>query len=152
MVKLKDLKKIIIYTDGGSRGNPGPAALGVVICNKKGEEIKRYSEYIGRTTNNEAEYQAVIFALKKIKQLFGKKNVKNLEVEINSDSELLVNQLNGKYKILDSKIGNLFLKTWNLEIDVGRVKFNLIPREKNKTADQLVNEALNSQIKKQKLF
>lgn len=152
MVKLKDLKKIIIYTDGGSRGNPGPAAIGVVICNKKGEEIKKYSEYIGRTTNNEAEYQAVIFALKKIKQLFGKKNVKNLEVEINSDSELLVNQLNGKYKILDSKIGNLFLKTWNLEIDLGRVKFNLIPREKNKTADQLVNEALNSQIKKQKLF
>lgn len=147
------MKKLIIYTDGGSRGNPGPAAIGVVIGNEKGKEIKKYSEYIGEAlTNNEAEYGAVIFAFKKVKQLFGKKTAKNLEIEINSDSEFLINQLNGEYKILDPKISELFLKAWNLKIDFGKVKFNFIPREKNKTADKLVNEALDNQIRAGKLF
>jgi ribonuclease HI len=140
------MKKIIIYTDGGSRGNPGPAAIGVVI------DDKEYSEQIGQATNNEAEYQAVIFALKKAKALFGKKVIKTAEVEIKSDSELLIKQLNGQYKILDSKIQPLFLKVWNLKIDFGKIKFNLIPREKNKQADKLVNEALDTQTKTQTLF
>ena len=130
------MKKILIYTDGGSRGNPGPAAIGVIIGDKT------YSESIGVATNNEAEYQAVIFALKKAKALFGKKIVKNAEVEIRSDSELLIRQLNGEYKILEPKIQPLFLKVWNLKIDFAKVKFTLIPREKNKNADKLVNEAL----------
>ncbi len=130
------MKKILIYTDGGARGNPGPAAIGVLIGDKT------YSESIGVATNNEAEYQAVIFALKKAKALFGKKIVKNAEVEIRSDSELLIRQLNGEYKILEPKIQPLFLKVWNLKIDFAKVKFTLIPREKNKNADKLVNEAL----------
>ena len=146
------MKKIIIYTDGGSRGNPGPAAFGVVICNEKGELVKNYSEYLGEATNNEAEYKAVIFALKKTKALYGKTAVKNTEVEVKSDSELLIKQLNGGYKILDSKIQPLFLKVWNLKIDFGELKFTLIPREKNREADKLVNEALDSQQKKQTLF
>lgn len=146
------MTKIIIYTDGGSRGNPGPAAIGVLICNEKGEVIKKYSEYIGDCTNNEAEYQAVIFVMKKIKALFGKKKIKETEIEISSDSELLIKQLAGEYKILDSKIQLLFLKVWNLKIDFGKIGFKLIPREKNKEADRLVNEALDSQTKTQKLF
>ena len=77
-------KKIIIYTDGGSRGNPGPAAIGVVIYNEKKEILKEYAEYLGDgLTNNEAEYRAVIFALKKIKALFGKKAVQETEIEVN---------------------------------------------------------------------
>ena len=103
------MKKLIIYTDGGSRGNPGPSAVGVAIYSNKGEKIKEYSEYLGKTTNNEAEYQALILALKKIKALYGKKEIKKLEVEIKSDSELLINQLGGKYKVIDSKIQFLFL-------------------------------------------
>jgi len=150
-IKINKMGKIIIYTDGGSRGNPGPAAIGVVICNEKGEEIKKYSEYIGEATNNEAEYRAVIFALKKVKQLFGKKKVRDLEIEINSDSELLVSQLRGLYKILEPRIGELFLKVWNLKIDFKNVIFNLIPRGRNKTADKLVNEALDNQTKIQRL-
>jgi len=122
-----------------------------VICNEKGEEIKKYSEYIGEATNNEAEYRAVIFALKKVKQLFGKKKVRDLEIEINSDSELLVSQLRGLYKILEPRIGELFLKVWNLKIDFKNVIFNLIPRGRNKTADKLVNEALDNQTKIQRL-
>jgi ribonuclease HI len=146
------MKKIIVYTDGGSRGNPGPAALGVVICNEKKEPLKKYSLFLGEATNNEAEYQAVIFALKKLKALFGKKLAKNSEVEIKSDSELLVKQLSGFYKILDSKIIPLFIKVWNLKVDFKKIKFTFIPREKNKEADRLVNEALKEVKSSQKLL
>ena len=147
------MKKIIIYTDGGSRGNPGKAAVGVVFCNEKGQNFKEYAEYIGDgLTNNEAEYQAVIFALQKFKALLGKKIASESEVEIKSDSELMVKQLNGKYKILDSKIQNLFLQVWNLKLDFERVKFTQIVREKNKEADRLVNEALDNQRKAQTLL
>jgi len=146
------MKKIIIYTDGGSRGNPGPAAIGTVFCNEKGEVFKKYSEYLGEATNNEAEYRAVIFALKKFKQIFGKKLAKNNEIELRSDSELLIRQLNGEYKILEPKIGDLFLKLWNLRIDFKKIKFKLISREKNKEADSLVNEALDYAASSQKLF
>jgi len=147
------MKKIIIYTDGGSRGNPGPAAAGTVFCNQKGEVFKKYSQYLGENfTNNEAEYRAVIFALKKFKSLFGKKLAKNSEIELRSDSELLIKQLQGEYKILEPKIQLLFIAAWNLKLDFKKVKFTLISREKNKEADRLVNETLNSQERSQKLF
>lgn len=146
------MRKIIIYTDGGSRGNPGPSAIGIIFCNEKGQKIKEYSEYLGELTNNEAEYQAVIFGLKKFKALFGKKLAKNTEIELRSDSELLIKQLQGEYKILDQKIQPLFLKVWNLKIDFKNVKFRIISREKNKEADKLVNEALDSQGKTQRLI
>jgi len=146
------MRKIVIYTDGGSRGNPGPAAIGVVIYDERGKVLKEYSEYLGETTNNEAEYQAVIFALKKIKAIYGRKKIKDLEIEIKSDSELLINQLNGEYKILESNIQLLFIKVWNLKIDFGRVEFGLIPREKNKEADRLVNKELNNQQRNQCLI
>lgn len=146
------MKKIIIYTDGGSRGNPGPAAIGVIFCNEKGQKIKEYSEYLGEKTNNEAEYQAVIFALQKFKAVFGKKLAKNTEIVLKSDSELLIKQLNGEYKILDSKIQPLFLKVWNLRIDFKKIKFTLISRVKNKEADSLVNQVLDSQDKNQRLL
>jgi ribonuclease HI len=147
------MKKIIIYTDGGSRGNPGQAAIGVVFCNGKGQTCKKYCEYLGdNLTNNEAEYQAVIFALQKFKALFGKKLAESSEVEMRMDSELLVKQLNGEYKVLDPKIQELFLKAWNLKIDFLKVKFNHIPREKNKEADALVNECLDNQSRVQKLI
>jgi len=146
------MRKIIIYTDGGSRGNPGPSAIGVVICNEKNQKIKEYSEFLGEATNNEAEYQAVIFALKKFKAIFGKKLAQNSEIEIKSDSELLVNQLNGKYKILEPQIQKLFLEVWNLKLDFQKIKFKYISRDKNKEADRLVNESIDSQAKNQKLF
>ena len=146
------MKKIIIYTDGGSRGNPGPSAIGAVFCNERNQIIKKYSEYLGEITNNEAEYQAVIFALEKFKALFGKKLAKSTEIELKADSELLIKQLNGEYKILDEKIQPLFLKIWNLKLDFKNVKFKLISREKNREADLLVNEVLNSQPKIQSLL
>ncbi len=147
------MKKIKIYTDGGSRGNPGKAAVGVVFYNEKKESIKKYSEYLGDNfTNNEAEYHAVILALKKFKHVFGKKIAKISEIELNSDSELLVKQLNGKYKVLNDKIQPLFLTVWNLRTDFKSVKFKHILRGKNTVADALANEALDAKEREKKLF
>ncbi len=143
--------KFIIFTDGGSRGNPGPAAIGVVIQDGSGKTVKTYAEAIGETTNNEAEYRALVFALQKIKSLFGKDAVKKSTIEINMDSELIVNQLNGVYKIEEETLIPFFIKIWNLRIDCGgNIKIKHIERAKNKEADKLVNQALD--MEQNKLF
>ncbi len=144
--------KLIIYTDGGARGNPGPAAIGVVIADEKGAAIKKYSEYLGEETNNIAEYSAIVFALKKIKALYGKEKIKKMEIEIRSDSELIVKQLNHQYKIEDEGLQPLFIKIWNMRIDFGPIEFIHVPREENKEADRLVNECLDGQDKVRKLL
>lgn len=128
---------LIIYTDGGARGNPGPAAIGAVVGDKQ------YGETIGRATNNIAEYRAVIFALKKARQLIGKEKAADTKAEVRSDSELLVNQLNGEYKIKEEDFFPLFIEIWNLKQDFKTVIFKHIPREQNKIADRMVNEALD---------
>lgn len=128
-----------MYTDGGSRNNPGPAAVGVFIETLK----KQYGHYIGEKTNNEAEYEAVILGLKKIKQLVGKEKAKKTEVEIFLDSEFVERQMNHRYKVREPELQQLFLTVWNLTLDFGRVTFKHIPRERNKVADKLVNEALD---------
>ena len=142
VLPTKGRQVLIIFTDGGSRNNHGPAAIGVVIGNKE------YAEYIGETTNNVAEYQAVIFALKKAKHLLGKNQLKKTKVVINLDSELVANQLNGKYKILEPDLQPLFIEVWNLKFDFPDLKFQYIPREKNKRADRLVNEILDKENQK----
>ncbi len=147
------MKKIIIYTDGGSRGNPGKAAIGIVFCDEQGMVIKKFGEYLGdNLTNNDAEYAAVIFALKKFKSVFGKEEAKLSEVEVRSDSELLVNQMSGKYKVENEKIQKFFMEIWNLKVEFADVKFIAIPREENKEADKLVNEVLDAKMSNQKLF
>ena len=135
--------KIIIYTDGGSRGNPGPAAIGVWVETLN----KKYCECIGKTTNNVAEYAALIFALKKLKSLLGKDKTKKFEVECYLDSELVVKQLNHEYKLTEEYIQKNFIEIWNLMLDYKSVKFYHIFREKNKIADALVNEALDAESK-----
>jgi len=148
----KDIEKIVIHIDGGSRGNPGPAGFGILVSDSKRNVLKKYSQYIGEATNNEAEYQALIFALKKTKALFGKEKIKKIAVELMSDSELLIKQMKGEYKILNPKIQSLFLKAWNLKIDFGKLRFFLVPREENREADRLVNEVLDAEAKTQKLL
>lgn len=130
-------KKLVIYTDGGARGNPGPAALGVVVGDKE------YSEYLGEMTNNKAEYLALVFALKKAKALLGGKKAGEAEIEVRMDSELIVRQLNGIYKIKEPDLQPLFIEVWNLRLDFKKVTFHHIPREQNKRADRLVNQALD---------
>ena len=134
------MAKIDIHTDGGARDNPGPAALGVVI----GPPIsKNYSNYLGKKTNNEAEYEAVIFALKKLKALVGKNKTKDLEVEVFMDSQLAVKQLSYEYKIESPNIVPLFVKIHNLRLAYKEVSFTYVPREENKDADKLVNMELD---------
>ena len=133
--------KTIIYTDGGSRNNPGPSALGVVITDDQGKVLKEYSSYLGEATNNQAEYEAVVFALQKAKQL------KIKELEIRTDSELIGKQLLGKYKIKDPNLQPLFIKAWNLRLDYDKVDIKIISREQNKKADKLVNQELDSRNK-----
>ena len=135
-------ERIIAYTDGGSRGNPGPSALGVVIGQKE------YGEYLGIRTNNYAEYMAVVFALKKIKQLIGKEKAKQADVEVRADSELVVKQLNHQYKIENADLQPLFFQVWNLMLDYGSVCFVHVFREQNKDADRMVNKALDAQARK----
>ncbi len=135
------MEKFIIYTDGGARGNPGPAAAGVVIADVEGRILKEYSHYLGETTNNRAEYEAVILGMQKAKQL----KAKSLEIRI--DSELIGYQLMGRYKVKDIDLQPLFIKAWNLLQDFEKVEIKLIPREQNKKADKLVNQELDSKNK-----
>lgn len=134
------MTKFIINTDGGSRGNPGKAAIGAVVGGKE------YGEYIGKTTNNVAEYQAVIFALKKAKALLGSKKAEETDVELRADSELLVRQVNGEYKMKNEELQPLFIEVWNLRQDFKSVTFKHVPREENKDADRLVNQALDTLV------
>lgn len=140
---MKNLNKILIFTDGGSRGNPGPSAIGVVFTDDNGRVLKEYSRHLGKATNNQAEYEAVVFALEKAKLL----KYKNIELRI--DSELIGRQLLGKYKIKDPDLQPLFLKVWNLRIDFDNVDIKIIPREQNREADKLVNRELDD---KSRLF
>lgn len=142
--------KLQIYTDGASRGNPGPASLGVVI-QKDNQIVKKYSQSLGKATNNQAEYQAILFALKKVKLLYGKKQAKDIEIEFHSDSELMVKQMNHEYKIKEKDLQPLFFEIWNLTLDFKRVSFKHILREKNKQADELANQALDEEKKVQPL-
>lgn len=139
----KEAEKLIVYTDGGSRGNPGPAGIGVVICDAQERVIKEYGEKIGIKTNNEAEYEAVIFALKKLKALFGKDRTKKMEIVFKMDSEFVMKQLSGEYKIEEERMFPLFIAVWNLKMDFAKVVFSHVRREKNRAADRLVNAALD---------
>ena len=132
------MKNIYINCDGASRGNPGSAAIGIQI---KGEDkktvLKQHSEYIGKTTNNVAEYLAVL------KSLDFAKKFTNQNVFIYSDSELLVRQLNGEYKVKNQNLKDLFNQVQKLQNSFQKVIFTHIRREYNLRADQLANEALD---------
>ena len=164
---MKIENKFTVFTDGGSRGNPGPAAIGVVIesyevqprkihleaelpsGSSASKSVRReYGESIGVTTNNEAEYQAVIFALKKLKQLIGNKKAEKTQAVFYMDSELLVKQLNNEYKVKEENIQKLFLEVHNLRMDFGKVEFKHVLRGKNEEADRLVNQVLDREANK----
>jgi ribonuclease HI len=129
--------KLQIYTDGGARGNPGPAGIGVVIWSGN-NLVGRHKNYIGEATNNQAEYKAVILALEEAKKLGAE------ELDFFLDSELVVKQINREYKVKDKDLAPLFVQVWNLSMGFKKVIFKHIPREKNKEADKLVNEAIDS--------
>lgn len=138
-------RKIIIYTDGGARGNPGPAGAGAYITDESGREIKGVSKFLGVKTNNYAEYEAVNLGLSELKKIISKEERKKISVEIKMDSELVARQLSGKYQIKEETLFPLFIKIWNMKVaDFPEISFTHIPREKNKQADRLANEAMDS--------
>jgi ribonuclease HI len=134
-------KVFTIRTDGGARGNPGPAAIGVVIEDSKGAVVKSFGRYIGETTNNQAEYQALVAALEEVKTLGAK------EVHCYLDSELVVKQLRQEYKVKDKGLASLFVKAWNLSQSFNKVTYTSVPRERNSAADSLVNQALDERAR-----
>ena len=145
----------LVNCDGGARGNPGPAGIGVLIKIKnqspKLKAIEKISKFIGESTNNQAEYQAVLEALKYLKKYKENKTPKDLEIEFLLDSELIVKQMNGEYKIKNEGLKPIYWQLRELIMELGgKVSFKHIPREKNKEADALVNNAIDDYIKKSK--
>ena len=139
------MEKIVAYTDGGARGNPGPAAVGVYIIDSGDQVLKEVKEFIGNSTNNFAEYQGVLTALQTLKALYGKKT-KEMDVEIRMDSELVKKQLNHEYQIKEPGLVPMFIEIHNLRVsNFPNLTLTHVPREKNKEADRLVNEALDAQ-------
>ncbi len=122
--------------DGGSRGNPGPAGIGIVLSEGQ-RVIKEISEKIGKATNNQAEYFALLRGLK------GAKILGADEIDILMDSELVVKQINREYKVKDEKLAVLFVKVWNILSTFSKWSIKHISREKNKKADALVNKAMD---------
>lgn len=131
------MKKIIIHSDGGARGNPGPAGIGAVLSSETGAVLAEISKYLGETTNNQAEYRALIAALEKAKELKGE------ELECYLDSELVVKQLNREYKVKNAELAPLFLQIHNLSLSFKKISYHHIRREYNKEADHLANLAMD---------
>lgn len=137
------MEKIICYTDGGARGNPGPAGAGAVLTKADGTVIAALSQFLGNGTNNFAEYAAVLLALKTLKKHFGSKT-KSLAIEIRMDSQLIARQLSYKYQIKEPSLVPQFLEIHNMRIkDFPHITFIHIPRAENKHADRLANEAMD---------
>lgn len=134
--------KLTLHTDGGSRGNPGPAATGIVLKNEQKEVVAAYGEYLGIQTNNVAEYSALFSGLKKAHELGAD------EVECVLDSELVVKQMRREYKVRNPELQKLFIQIYNLSTQFKKVTFRHTLRAGNKEADAEVNKVLDQRIKK----
>jgi ribonuclease HI len=133
----------IIYTDGGARGNPGPAGIGFVIT-EGSTTLKRGYAYIGETTNNQAEYEALVWALKGLDSLILEEDREETYVEVRMDSELVIKQLRHEYKVKDAGLKKQFAKVSEQISKFPNITFKHIPREQNAEADALANEAMDT--------
>lgn len=134
------MKSVTFYTDGGARGNPGPAGSGAYS-----PELGEFKRYLGVATNNQAEYTAIIMALEQA-VAYQANHPKLQEVNMFMDSELAVRQLKREYKVKNPELQKLFVKVWNLTTKFKKVTFTHVRREYNKDADRLVNEAIDEAI------
>jgi ribonuclease HI len=134
-------RKVIAFVDGASRGNPGEAGAGVIFKDAEGNVVERHARYLGKATNNMAEYKALILALRRAGEL----GVTSLQVY--SDSELLVNQINGRYRVRVPHLQELCQEAIRLMRAVGRVNVSHVPREENAEADEQANIAIDQSAK-----
>ncbi len=138
-----EARKIIIHTDGGSRGNPGIGGAGAVITDERGEVLAEISEYLGDgVTNNYAEYEAVILALDKCAEL----GFYDANIEIRADSKLAIEQLNGNWKVRNPSVKKQFERVCKLLNKFKKISFKHIPRKENIRADKLANIAMDNEI------
>ncbi|HEV2236476.1 MAG TPA: ribonuclease HI family protein [Ktedonobacterales bacterium] len=137
-MKVEPGQVLVLRTDGGSRGNPGPAAAGIAIEARDGTLIARGGHYLGEMTNNQAEYRALLYGLKAVAAY------QPSAVEVYLDSELVVNQLNGRYQVRDAGLRPLFEEARQLAQALPAVRFAHVPRAQNHRADREVNKALDA--------
>ena len=140
-MSAQDNSRLTMYIDGASRGNPGPAAVGVVLLDAVGSHVLSISSYIGETTNNQAEYRALITGLTEAAKL----NTGHLDIR--SDSELLVRQITGRYRVRNADLMPLFRQAKGLLGSFGSYSIDHIPRKQNSAADALANQALDAQLR-----
>ena len=134
------MAEVVVYTDGGARGNPGKAGAGVVI-QERGKVVAEFGKYLGdNLTNNWAEYEALVIAVKEAKRL----EFQEMHVEFRMDSELIVKQMRGEYKVKNKELKLQYAKVLELLLEFQHVSFVHIPREENSEADRLVNDAIDS--------
>ncbi|RME19651.1 MAG: reverse transcriptase-like protein [Deltaproteobacteria bacterium] len=131
------MRKVSVWADGAARGNPGPAAAGVILLDESGNELAAFGKYLGRTTNNVAEYLALVAGLEKAMELGAD------AVEVNMDSELVVRQIQGRYRVRKKHLQPLWRKAMGLLGSFGRWSIRHVPREDNRGADALANRALD---------
>lgn len=134
--------KVIVYSDGASRGNPGPAAIGGIIMNGSGETLEKFSEFIGEATNNQAEYLAAVESLRRASKFTDD------EVELRTDSELVVKQLKGEYRVKNENLLKLLEEFNSIRKKFKKVEIIHVSREQNQVADALCNRALDMALRK----
>ena len=133
--------RLIIYTDGSSHSNPGPAGAGVVITDAEGKIIREFSKYLGQMTNNGAEYSAFILGLKEALKL----RARNIVIKV--DSELVAKQLCGEYKVREESLRPFYNEAKQLMREFKEIEIAVVQRDKNKQADRLANKSINEAIK-----
>lgn len=136
---------LLIHIDGAARGNPGPASLGVVVQGEDGGVLRESGRCLGEQTNNTAEYEALLEALRQAALLGGTR------LRVSSDSQLLVRQFNGQYKVKNARLAGLLFEAHRLARGFERVELVHVPREENRRADELANEALDAEAGKAKI-
>jgi len=134
---LQGAESVVLYSDGGSRGNPGPAGYGFVLLTEKGKTLAEGDRFLGRITNNVAEYEGLLAGLRKARELGARR------VVVRSDSELLVRQLNGSYRVKSPKLKPLFERVKRIAASFDSCQFTHVRRHQNRRADELANKAMD---------
>jgi ribonuclease HI len=129
---------VVLYVDGGARGNPGPSGIGVVLSDAQGNELARANDYIGEATNNQAEYKALLLGLERARALGAR------SLEIVNDSQLVARQLSGEYRVKNADLRPLHAKALTALSEFERWSIRSVPRAQNELADELVNEAIDA--------
>lgn len=133
------MEKLLLYTDGGSRHNPGPAAIGFILKTENGQVLRKGGKFLGQATNNEAEYRALLEGLRAAQEF------RPRQLDCFLDSSLAVNQLNGKFKVKEARLRELIFAVKKLEAGFASIHYHYVPREKNQEADAIVNQILDEQ-------